>query len=55
MNTFGTKEDPLCEPSQNGCLVESPHEHHAYFFPASSSTASGAFPAIVGFSMLVLF
>ena len=50
-NTLGEKEVPLCEPSQNGCLLEFPQEHHAYVFPASSSTAIGVLPATVGLSM----
>ena len=36
---------PLCAPSQKGCLELRPQEHHQYFFPASTSTANGAFAA----------
>jgi hypothetical protein len=36
-NFKGENADPLCEPSQNGCLPLLPQAHHQYDFPASTS------------------
>lgn len=54
-NILGVNSVPLWLPSQNGCLEEFPHEHHAYFLPASNSTAIGAFPAIFGVLIDLVF
>ena len=38
----------LCEPSQKGCSLDKPHEHHQYS-PSSSSSTEGERDAITGF------